>query len=212
MTSSSALGTAPSGWPGTPAAASPGASAGAAPRTAGSSRTSCSSRCPTGRGYRLDLASTELLRLGLQLDRDLDRCARYRPRQVREQLRLPKLWAGFRPADAATHHRRRAGTGGLRARVPAGRPGACWNICAAITSAWRSIRLPGSATTGSRPWRSSPTWSDFPSGRSFRLRQPARRSCRLPGRGRVRLLQQPLPHVRQAASVAASRQPVLATG
>ena len=54
------------------------------------------------RGYRLDLASTELLTLGLRLERELDRHVRHRQRQVRKQLRLPKLWAGFRPADAAS--------------------------------------------------------------------------------------------------------------
>ena len=51
------------------------------------------------RGYRLDLARPELLELGLQLDRELDRCARYQQRPVRKHLRLPKLWAAFRPAD-----------------------------------------------------------------------------------------------------------------
>jgi hypothetical protein len=56
---------------------------------------------PGGRGYRLDLASTELLQLGLALERELDRCIRYRQRPVREQLCLPKLWAGFQGADAA---------------------------------------------------------------------------------------------------------------
>jgi hypothetical protein len=56
---------------------------------------------PGARGYRLDLASTKLLSLGLQLDRELDRHVRYRQRQVRQQLQLPKLWAGFRSADAA---------------------------------------------------------------------------------------------------------------
>jgi hypothetical protein len=55
---------------------------------------------PQARGYRLDLASMELLQLGLGLARELDRHARYRQRHVREQIRLPKLWAGFRAADA----------------------------------------------------------------------------------------------------------------
>jgi hypothetical protein len=54
------------------------------------------------RGFRLDLASAELLSLGLGLERELDRHVRYRRRQVRDQVRLPKLWAGFRPADAAS--------------------------------------------------------------------------------------------------------------
>jgi hypothetical protein len=57
---------------------------------------------PGARGCRLDLASEELLVLGLQLDRELDRHARYRQRQAREHVQLPKLWAGFRPADAAS--------------------------------------------------------------------------------------------------------------
>jgi hypothetical protein len=53
------------------------------------------------RGYRLDLANPELLELGLQLDRELDRHTRYLRRQVHAHLRLPKLWAAFRPTDAA---------------------------------------------------------------------------------------------------------------
>jgi hypothetical protein len=55
---------------------------------------------PQGRGYRLDLADTELLTLGLQLERELDRQARYRQGQVQNVIRLPKLWAGFRAQDA----------------------------------------------------------------------------------------------------------------
>ena len=53
------------------------------------------------RGYRLDLANLELLELGLQLNRELDRHTRYLRRHVHPHLRLPKLWAAFRPADAA---------------------------------------------------------------------------------------------------------------
>jgi hypothetical protein len=53
------------------------------------------------RGYRLDLANPELLELGLQLDRELERHARFRRRHVHPHLRLPKLWAAFRPTDAA---------------------------------------------------------------------------------------------------------------
>ena len=56
---------------------------------------------PNGPGLRLSTASTDLLRLGLQLDRDLEEHVRCPPLQVREQLRLPCLWAGFKPADAA---------------------------------------------------------------------------------------------------------------
>ena len=55
---------------------------------------------PSARGYRLDQASRELLQLGLKLDRELDLHLRYR-RRVREGIRLPKLWAGFRARDAA---------------------------------------------------------------------------------------------------------------
>jgi hypothetical protein len=51
---------------------------------------------PDGVGYRLDLANEELLTLGLQLDRELDRTARFR-RHVRELPFLPRLWAGFEP-------------------------------------------------------------------------------------------------------------------
>jgi hypothetical protein len=43
-----------------------------------------------------------LLTLGLGLERELDRHARYRQGQVREQVLLPKLWAGFPVADAAS--------------------------------------------------------------------------------------------------------------
>ncbi len=56
---------------------------------------------PQAQGYRLDLAETHLLSLGLRLARELHRHARYRPHRVREQIRLPKLWAGFREQDAA---------------------------------------------------------------------------------------------------------------
>ena len=56
---------------------------------------------PQARGYRLDLASTELLQLGLGLDRELERHRRY-CRQVRQDVRLPKLWAGFRTHDVET--------------------------------------------------------------------------------------------------------------
>lgn len=55
---------------------------------------------PGGRGYRLDLAAEQLLTLGLALDRELDRHARYRRRPVQERPLLPKLWAAFRPDDA----------------------------------------------------------------------------------------------------------------
>ena len=55
---------------------------------------------PGGQGYRIDLADEELLALGLQLDREFDRHARFN-RPVRERPSLPRFWAGFRPEDAA---------------------------------------------------------------------------------------------------------------
>ncbi len=56
---------------------------------------------PGGRGYRLDLACTELLTLGLGLERELDRHARYHQGQVREQVCLPKLGPAVRFTVAA---------------------------------------------------------------------------------------------------------------
>jgi hypothetical protein len=56
---------------------------------------------PNGPGLRLSTGSTDLLRLGLQLDRELERHFRQPSLPLRQQLRLPCLWAGFRPADAA---------------------------------------------------------------------------------------------------------------
>ena len=56
---------------------------------------------PNGPGLRLNSASTDLLRLGLQLDRDLERHVRRPSLSVRQRLRLPCLWAAFTPADAA---------------------------------------------------------------------------------------------------------------
>lgn len=53
-----------------------------------------------GPGLRLSTTSTELLHLGLQLDRELERHLRQPSLPVRQQLRLPCLWAGFKPADA----------------------------------------------------------------------------------------------------------------
>jgi len=52
-----------------------------------------------GSGYRLDLTDERLLTLALDLERALARSVHYR--HVREQVRLPKLWAAFHPADAA---------------------------------------------------------------------------------------------------------------
>ena len=53
-----------------------------------------------GPGLRLDVADTDLLRLGLALERELDHHVRH-ARLVRRRVQLPKLWAGFYPADAA---------------------------------------------------------------------------------------------------------------
>jgi len=50
---------------------------------------------PGAQGYRLDLASEELLVLGLQLERELDRHARYRQRHVRKQVQLPDDLVGY---------------------------------------------------------------------------------------------------------------------
>lgn len=57
---------------------------------------------PGGLGYRLDLADEELLVLGLGLERELDRCERFCQQRVRPRPVLPKLWAGFSPAEAKT--------------------------------------------------------------------------------------------------------------
>jgi hypothetical protein len=55
---------------------------------------------PQARGLRLDTNSDDLLRLGLQLDRELERHVRHAAVSVRQELRLPCLWAGFKPAQA----------------------------------------------------------------------------------------------------------------
>jgi hypothetical protein len=52
------------------------------------------------RGYRLDVDDTEILSLGLGLERELGRQAGHR--HVREHACLPKLWAGFKADDAAS--------------------------------------------------------------------------------------------------------------
>ena len=46
---------------------------------------------PGARGLRLDTASADLLQLGLQLDRDVQRHIRYGRRFKRPQVRLPRL-------------------------------------------------------------------------------------------------------------------------
>lgn len=52
---------------------------------------------PEARGARADLASTDLVRLGLQLDRELERHVRYHRRRTPQPVQLPRVWAGFRP-------------------------------------------------------------------------------------------------------------------
>ena len=54
---------------------------------------------PAAKGQRLDSSSVDLLRLGLQLERELQRHIRYGRRLKRQQVQLPKLWAGFRATD-----------------------------------------------------------------------------------------------------------------
>jgi len=54
---------------------------------------------PHARGLRLDAAGKDLLRLGLQLDRDLQRHAHDGRRCRHSTLTLPPLWAGFSPGD-----------------------------------------------------------------------------------------------------------------
>ena len=56
---------------------------------------------PGARGLRLDTASADLLQLALQMDRDLQRHIHYGRRCKRQHLLLPRLWAGFRAAEAA---------------------------------------------------------------------------------------------------------------
>jgi hypothetical protein len=56
---------------------------------------------PAGGGYRLNLTRPDVLRLGLKLERQLNRRVRYCPGPMPAQPRLPKLWAGFSAAAAA---------------------------------------------------------------------------------------------------------------
>ena len=55
---------------------------------------------PAARGRRFDLANDELLLVALQLDRHLERHARYPNLPRRSQPRLPQLWAAF-PANGS---------------------------------------------------------------------------------------------------------------
>ena len=54
---------------------------------------------PHARGRRIDVTDSELLELGLQLQRQLERHAHCRWLPVRQQVQLPRLWAGFRRSD-----------------------------------------------------------------------------------------------------------------
>ena len=55
-----------------------------------------------GPGLRLNVANADLLTLALQLDRERDRAVRLGKTSVREQVQLPKLWAAFNRAEAAS--------------------------------------------------------------------------------------------------------------
>lgn len=55
-------------------------------------------------GLRLDAASKSLLQLALLLDRDIERHLDYGRRCKRPQVRLPRLWAGFRATKAQNLH------------------------------------------------------------------------------------------------------------
>jgi hypothetical protein len=55
-----------------------------------------------GPGLRLNAADTDLLRVGLALERELDRHARNPRLPLWRRMQLPKLWAAFRQADVAT--------------------------------------------------------------------------------------------------------------
>lgn len=60
-------------------------------------------RCPRSGavGLRVDANRERLLHLALQLDGDLGRHCRYPRPAHRQQLQLPRLWAGFRAGQAA---------------------------------------------------------------------------------------------------------------
>ena len=153
-----------------PAAASPGASASAAPRSAGSSRTSCSSRSlgpglPARPGQHGTAGPGPATGPRAGPPRTVSAAAGAGAASPAEALgRIPAC-------RRCQHHRRRAGTGGLRradrqiAPAPAGTP------------APRSLRpdplsrSPGSATTGSRPCAVFADLERFPRRQVFLLRQ-----------------------------------------
>jgi hypothetical protein len=55
---------------------------------------------PRARGLRIDLADTQLLHLALRLHHRIDQALRFQPSLARRQLRLPRLWAGYKARDA----------------------------------------------------------------------------------------------------------------
>ena len=56
---------------------------------------------PGGPGLRINVDRTDLLRLGLALERELDRRVRNPRLPIHRRILLPNLWAAFREADAA---------------------------------------------------------------------------------------------------------------
>lgn len=57
---------------------------------------------PQARGLRLDTNSTDLLRMGLELEEHIRQTCQNGLRPSQGHLRLPNLWAGFRPSEAQT--------------------------------------------------------------------------------------------------------------
>lgn len=60
----------------------------------------CLEPASQARGRRIDADDEELLQLGLELERQLQRHHRHRWLRVRRHPLLPRLWAGFRHSDA----------------------------------------------------------------------------------------------------------------
>ncbi len=56
---------------------------------------------PGGTALRINATRTDLLRLGLALERAIDRHARNPRLPIQPRMQLPKLWAAFHEADAA---------------------------------------------------------------------------------------------------------------
>ncbi len=59
---------------------------------------------PQARGRRIDGDGAQLVQLGLQLDRQVERHCQERWLPVRRYLRLPRLWAGFRYSNVSAVH------------------------------------------------------------------------------------------------------------